>query len=1126
MAKHALDEHAGDAGSSASSHKRQRTSPLPRSTPPRDRNGDSDDDADYDAAGDGEGDQEDSSMDEDEPEQQPRAFATQKKGPTKVAQAGVIQRVELVSFMCHAHTTVDFGPQVNFLVGVNGSGKSAILTGITMALGGSAKNTNRGMKGGDLIMENKPSARCSVTLANKGEEAFQRDVYGDSITIERTINKTGGGYKIKNHEGKTVETKKATLDAILDAFNVQVDNPLTVLTQDQSRQFLASASEKDKYTFFLRGTQLAQLTEEYEQIRANTEVMDESLQRKKEVLPDLKDAYRKAKERAKDARAAMEQAANLQNLKDQLAWSFVDEIEAKIVYGERKINEELDKVATLDAQIAKLEEKVAVHDTQISDLREAEKEAQETLASKQPRLEELKELIKAERSRASAFKDFERKMNNETIRLKQTIAEFEAQIAAEEAKLARDIEAERRPLRERIAQSDAEVEQLAVQMQENRHATEDLAEKFERSVSEYEDVKSQLRNADGQASDIRGRIEYARRAQGDNLLSFGQKTPDIVRMIRQERGWREAPIGPIGLHVKLDKQQYAGVLESFFGATLNAFIVTSREDQQRMSRIFSHLRVDHQTPIILNQPDANFDHRTGEPDPSILTVLRACTINNVTVVQALCTALHIERAALVPTRPDGDTLMRTNPRNVEAAYSVEGFMMRNNQGKASFTSMAPWRGQARLHRDVAAVLKRFDEELGVVMRDIAALQQRKDQVGQQCRSFEQDKKLAEQRVKEAQRRTLNLNRIIAECTAKLQEEEPNNIAALTENKRETEEELQNVTNQYTAGLAAYQRDGQDSNAEALVTEKRELEATIKKREALVRQCTTMMEKEFSSINDHKSHIQQHKKAQSGMTQRIDQWRGEVEEATTLRDNRIEQATAICERPQVTKHKEPRKLQKEIETLQRALKDRERRQGATLDQILEELEVRKKAAAEAVKATNELSGLIEVLGNAYETRIGRWTDFRSHIAARARQQFLKHLANRGFTGKLRFNHHSCKLEISIRTEETGKDGKKARTKDTKSLSGGEKSFSTICLLLTMWECVGCPLRCLDEFDVFMDAVNRRIAMRMMIDTAKQADATQFILITPQEMSSISWGSEVKVTKLEDPKRAAGALAHGR
>jgi len=34
---------------------------------------------------------------------------------------------------------------------------------------------------------------------------------------------------------------------------------------------------------------------------------------------------------------------------------------------------------------------------------------------------------------------------------------------------------------------------------------------------------------------------------------------------------------------------------------------------------------------------------------------------------------------------------------------------------------------------------------------------------------------------------------------------------------------------------------------------------------------------------------------------------------------------------------------------------------------------------------------------------------------------------------------------------------------------------------------------------MDAVNRRIAMKMMIDTAKTAHQTQFILITPQEMS---------------------------
>lgn len=32
----------------------------------------------------------------------------------------------------------------------------------------------------------------------------------------------------------------------------------------------------------------------------------------------------------------------------------------------------------------------------------------------------------------------------------------------------------------------------------------------------------------------------------------------------------------------------------------------------------------------------------------------------------------------------------------------------------------------------------------------------------------------------------------------------------------------------------------------------------------------------------------------------------------------------------------------------------------------------------------------------------------------------------------------------------------------------------------------------------DAVNRRIAMKMMVETAAAADQTQFILITPQDM----------------------------
>lgn len=48
------------------------------------------------------------------------------------------------NFMCHDALEVDLNPNVNFIVGRNGSGKSAILTALIVGLGGKTKLTNRG----------------------------------------------------------------------------------------------------------------------------------------------------------------------------------------------------------------------------------------------------------------------------------------------------------------------------------------------------------------------------------------------------------------------------------------------------------------------------------------------------------------------------------------------------------------------------------------------------------------------------------------------------------------------------------------------------------------------------------------------------------------------------------------------------------------------------------------------------------------------------------------------------------------------------------------------------------------------------------------------------------------------
>ena len=50
------------------------------------------------------------------------------------ATAGNIESLHATNFMCHANLEIDFNPGVNFVVGENGSGKSAILTALCIAL--------------------------------------------------------------------------------------------------------------------------------------------------------------------------------------------------------------------------------------------------------------------------------------------------------------------------------------------------------------------------------------------------------------------------------------------------------------------------------------------------------------------------------------------------------------------------------------------------------------------------------------------------------------------------------------------------------------------------------------------------------------------------------------------------------------------------------------------------------------------------------------------------------------------------------------------------------------------------------------------------------------------------------
>ena len=78
-------------------------------------------------------------------------------------------------------------PHINFVSGTNGSGKSAVLQAIQQILGVRASATNRASTQKEFIRKGAHEALISVTLWNKGEDAYQPEKWGSFITIDRRI---------------------------------------------------------------------------------------------------------------------------------------------------------------------------------------------------------------------------------------------------------------------------------------------------------------------------------------------------------------------------------------------------------------------------------------------------------------------------------------------------------------------------------------------------------------------------------------------------------------------------------------------------------------------------------------------------------------------------------------------------------------------------------------------------------------------------------------------------------------------------------------------------------------------------------------------------------------------------
>ncbi|CAI7997627.1 Structural maintenance of chromosomes protein 6 [Geodia barretti] len=233
----------------------------------------------------------------------------------------------------------------------------------------------------------------------------------------------------------------------------------------------------------------------------------------------------------------------------------------------------------------------------------------------------------------------------------------------------------------------------------------------------------------------------------------------------------------------------------------------------------------------------------------------------------------------------------------------------------------------------------------------------------------------------------------------------------------------------------------------------------------------------------------------------------------------EEASKVCERIETRRSR--KSVESEISKLRRRIQQEEphaAEKDGVAKNYLEKMELYEKTMA----TIRGHRAALKELQKGLMLRFKQYSALEDTITARACVYFKYFLQKRDYDGALRFNHDKGTLSMEVRMDCHSR--RSQTTKNTKALSVGERSFTTVCFIMSLWEAIDSPFRCLDEFDVFMDMMNRRISMKLMVVCASEQRSKQFIFLTPQDMSQmgIEMGPHFKVLKLRPPERAQPTL----
>ena len=549
---------------------------------------------------------------------------------------------------------------------------------------------------------------------------------------------------------------------------------------------------------------------------------------------------------------------------------------------------------------------------------------------------------------------------------------------------------------------------------------------------------------------------------------------------------------------------------------MGAFMVSCSQDQKELFNLFSRMRLPQKPPIFTCPfTDTRHNIQSKRVNTDMFPVLiDHLDIEDTNVFNRVVDSGSLERILFIPTTEEAEAVLSKPelvPRNTLHATVANSYQYYPAPNYRSYYKEDKSRG----------LLKANMEELVEQMKkQLAVEEQQEREVERSIRAANEERMnhmkqidAEESKLKQIRDKIRMKNNEIVNLKNEEENEAPPDISALEDDLDKCKETCDVMTTK----LEEESKKCADTSAVAQAARVafNEAEQGNSARREGVEPLSEELDKLENGIKKAKRDKEHYISKRGEYKERIQKFEQEVAMKEKMLGELEEKAKSWSEE-RIQTRKKVDSLKREVVKMEESLKQQEETEEPR-DLVTQKFESVRKIYERAKAQVMYMDKTVTFLESMLKERKLGFKRIRNSCSKKVNWRFALQLDVRQYIGKLVFDHQAHTLTIFVNPDSKASAAALDMKRDIRSLSGGEKSYSSVSLILALWDGMTPPFRVLDEFDVFMDALNRRISLTNIINYASGDRKYQFIFLTPLNTDNLGIGNDLKIIKLA--KRAS-------